>query len=58
MTMQGKRVIILGAGFGGLFAAIEFEKLRHQMPGLEETIIDKNNYHLFNHCSSTLAPEA
>ncbi len=47
MTQRPKRVVILGAGFGGLFAALEFEKLRSLVPGLEVTLVDKHNYHMF-----------
>lgn len=47
MARQITRVVILGAGFAGLFAAAEFEKLSHLAPGLEVTLIDRNNYHLF-----------
>lgn len=47
MSTQGKKIIILGAGFAGLFAAIELEKHCRQLPGVEVTLIDKNNYHMF-----------
>ncbi len=47
MDAQGKKIVILGAGFGGLFAAIQMEKEIHRIPGTEVTLIDKNNYHLF-----------
>ncbi len=39
--------MILGAGFAGLFAAKEFEKLCRRMPDTEVTLIDRNNYHMF-----------
>jgi NADH dehydrogenase len=43
MTAQGKpRVVIIGAGFGGLAAATA---LRHAP--VEITIVDRHNYHLF-----------
>lgn len=38
-----KRVVIIGAGFGGLSAA---RKMANK-PGIEVTLIDKHNYHLF-----------
>jgi NADH dehydrogenase len=44
---QKKRVVILGAGFAGLFAALQFEKLHKMVPGLEVTLVDRNNYHMF-----------
>lgn len=47
MAKQVTKVVILGAGFAGLFAAIEFEKLSRLAPGVEVTLIDRNNYHLF-----------
>jgi NADH dehydrogenase len=39
---QRKKVIIVGAGFGGLFSAKEFAG-----KDVDVTIIDKNNYHTF-----------
>ena len=36
------RIIILGAGFGGLFAASHLGKLDARV-----TVIDRQNYHLF-----------
>ncbi len=47
MPDQRKRVVILGAGFGGLFAAKQFCKLSRHAPGMEVTLLDKNNYHMF-----------
>lgn len=47
MSSQGRKIVILGAGFGGLFAAKEFCKLSRHVPGMEVTLIDKNNYHMF-----------
>ncbi len=44
---HGKRVVILGAGFAGLFAAVEFEKLCGQVRDLEVTLVDRYNYHMF-----------
>jgi NADH dehydrogenase len=45
---QGKtRILILGAGFGGLTAALELEKgLRHDR-SVEVVLVDRNPYHLF-----------
>ncbi len=47
MAERGRRVVILGAGFAGLFAAVEFERLASSVPGLDVTLLDRNNYHLF-----------
>jgi NADH dehydrogenase len=40
--LMSKRVVILGGGFGGLMAA---KALDH--PGLEVTLVDRQNHHLF-----------
>ncbi len=42
-----KKVVILGAGFGGFAAAREFNWLSKWLPGVDITIVDQNNYHLF-----------
>src|ERR1041385_1395142 len=39
------RVLILGGGFGGLYAALHFEKLRD--PRFEVTIVNRENFFLF-----------
>src|SRR5215216_4077109 len=41
---RGKRVLILGAGFGGLTTAMELTKLDS---GAAVTLIDRVNFHLF-----------
>ena len=43
--MKKNRVLILGGGFGGLYAALEFEK-RHD-PDFEVTLISQDNFFLF-----------
>jgi NADH dehydrogenase len=43
--MKKHRVLILGGGFGGLYAALEFEK-RHR-PDFEVTLISQDNFFLF-----------
>ena len=43
--MRKTRVLILGGGFGGLYAALEFEKRRD--PDLEVTLISEENFFLF-----------
>ncbi|MFY9984856.1 MAG: NAD(P)/FAD-dependent oxidoreductase [Chthoniobacterales bacterium] len=43
--MKKKRVLILGGGFGGLYAALEFEKRRD--PDFEVTLISQDNFFLF-----------
>ena len=39
------RVLILGGGFGGLYAALEFEKRRD--PDFDVTLISQENFFLF-----------
>src|ERR1700745_3536568 len=43
--MKKNRVLILGGGFGGLYAAIEFEKRRD--PDFEVTMVSEDNFFLF-----------
>jgi NADH:ubiquinone reductase (H+-translocating) len=43
--MKKTRVLILGGGFGGLYAALEFEKRRD--PDFEVTLISAENFFLF-----------
>src|SRR5258707_8392146 len=43
--MKKKRVLILGGGFGGIYAALEFEK--RQDPDFEVTLISRENFILF-----------
>src|SRR5215469_6277279 len=43
--MKKNRVLILGGGFGGLYAALEFEKRRE--PDFEVTLISQDNFFLF-----------
>jgi NADH dehydrogenase len=43
--MKKNRVLILGGGFGGLYAALEFEK--RQDPDFEVTLISQENFFLF-----------
>ena len=44
-SMKKARVLILGGGFGGLYAALEFEKQRD--PDIEVTLISEENFFLF-----------
>jgi NADH:ubiquinone reductase (H+-translocating) len=45
------RVIIIGGGFGGLRAA---RALRSAL--VDVTVIDRRNYHSFNHCCTRSRP--
>ena len=42
-----KRVLILGGGFAGLYAAMELEKVMARDPNLEVTVINRENFFLF-----------
>jgi NADH dehydrogenase len=41
--MRNKHVVVLGAGFAGLHAVRELSR----KPGVQVTLVDRNNYHLF-----------
>jgi NADH dehydrogenase len=43
--MTKTRVLILGGGFGGLYAALEFERRRD--PGFDVTLVTQENFFLF-----------
>jgi len=45
MSDKKTRVLILGGGFGGLYAALEFEKRRN--PRFEVTVVNRENFFLF-----------
>jgi NADH dehydrogenase len=48
MTENGKkRVLILGAGFGGLYTALRLEKTLKKDASMEITLVDRNHFHLF-----------
>src|ERR1700757_3157589 len=42
-----KRIVILGAGFAGLYAALELERTVARDPGVEVLLIDPHNFLLF-----------
>jgi NADH dehydrogenase len=45
--MTTKRILILGGGFGGIYAALRLEKVMAQRPELEVTLVTRENYFLF-----------
>src|SRR5436305_2309975 len=45
MAEKKTRVLILGGGFGGLYAALEFEKRRDSR--FEVTVVNRENFFLF-----------
>ena len=47
MTAPKKRVLILGGGFGGLHAALRFERELKRNQNIEVTLISLDNYSLF-----------
>jgi NADH dehydrogenase FAD-containing subunit len=44
---EARRVLILGGGFGGIYAALRLEKLLARHGGLEVTLVTRDNYFLF-----------
>lgn len=42
-----RRVVILGGGFGGTYAALEFERILHGRDNIEVTLVTRDNYFLF-----------
>ncbi|HJV32465.1 MAG TPA: NAD(P)/FAD-dependent oxidoreductase [Patescibacteria group bacterium] len=46
-TEACKRIVIVGAGFGGLTAAVGLSKRLAWEPGCEIVVIDKNTHHLY-----------
>jgi NADH dehydrogenase len=47
IATKAKRVLILGGGFGGIYAALKLEKLLRRHDDLEVTLITRDNYFLF-----------
>ena len=46
-TGQPKRILILGGGFAGLTTAMELEKSLGRRPGVEITLVNRENFFLF-----------
>lgn len=42
-----KRIIILGGGFGGLYAALRLEKTLARDPAMEILLVNRENFLLF-----------
>jgi NADH:quinone reductase (non-electrogenic) len=48
MSIDGKtQVLILGGGFGGLYAAMHLDKTLARDPDVEITLINRDNFFLF-----------
>src|SRR5919109_4666895 len=46
-TDRPQQILILGGGFGGLYAALEFEKTLARDPNIDITLVNKENFFLF-----------
>jgi NADH dehydrogenase len=44
---DAKRILILGGGFAGLYAALHFEKTLARDPDIEVTLVNRENFFLF-----------
>src|SRR4026208_1951991 len=47
MSRRNPRVLILGGGFGGMYAALEFERALARGADLEVTLVNRDNFFLF-----------
>ena len=47
MPVQTKRIVILGGGFGGLYAALYLDRTVARDPDVQVTLIDPQNFTLF-----------
>lgn len=45
--LKTKRILILGGGFGGLYAALYLDKAIANDPSIEVTLVDRENFSLF-----------
>jgi NADH dehydrogenase len=45
--IEKKRVLILGAGFAGLYTALHLERTLGKDTPAEITLVDRNHFHLF-----------
>jgi NADH dehydrogenase len=45
-----KRVLILGAGFAGLYTALHLERALDKDAPVGITLVDRNHFHLFTLC--------
>ena len=47
MSTAKPRVLILGGGFGGMYAALEFERALERGANLDVTLVNHDNFFLF-----------
>src|SRR5881396_4409874 len=45
--VEKKQIVILGGGFAGLYAALEFERKLARDPDIEVTLVNRENFFLF-----------
>ena len=45
--MHQTRILILGGGFGGVYAALEMERHLARRPDVEVTLVTRDNFFLF-----------
>jgi NADH:quinone reductase (non-electrogenic) len=45
--LRKKRIVILGGGFGGVYAAIHLEKLMARQSAIEICLVSRDNFFLF-----------
>jgi len=55
-NVTGRRVVILGAGFGGLFTALELERRLRKEARVAILLLDARNYHLFSPMLHEVSP--
>lgn len=46
-ALEPQRVLILGGGFGGLYAALQLDRTLARQPNVEVTLVNRDNYFLF-----------
>jgi hypothetical protein len=46
--LKRTKIVILGGGFGGIYAALEFEKLLRRRRDIEVTLVSRDNFFLFS----------
>jgi NADH:quinone reductase (non-electrogenic) len=47
MSAQSKKILILGGGFGGIYAARRLDEKLGRDPGIEITLVNRDNFFLF-----------
>ena len=47
VARDGARILVLGGGFGGVYAALHLERMLAQHSGVEITLVSRENFFLF-----------